>query len=302
MAMAANPGGVNHYNLAKRYVFTGAPWQPFYEVKSKRNWIYAPSTFVDNDFIDRDQYRDQLQSSCPDDPELLRAWLDGDWAVNRGAYFASVLDESKNAIDPWTAIPKKWDTFLAHDFGSSAPSVTYIIAQSPGADYNGVFYPRDSLILVDELATNKRDKLNEGLGWTVPILSEEIIEMCKQWAVKPSGVADDAIFAKTGHGSGSIADEFMLGGIMFNPAKKADRLTGWNIMRRLMADAGQPDKPGLYISRGCTYFWETVPYLARDAKRVEDVDSSGADHAADAVRYGCLRERQNMRRVKLIGF
>jgi hypothetical protein len=29
-----------------------------------------------------------------------------------------------------------------------------------------------------------------------------------------------------------------------------------------------------------------VPYLARDTKRVEDVDSSGPDHAADACRYG----------------
>lgn len=48
--------------------------------------------------------------------------------------------------------------------------------------------------------------------------------------------------------------------------------------------------PGLYVSRANEYFWSTVPYLARDQKRVEDVDSSGPDHGADAVRYGCLRE------------
>lgn len=56
--------------------------------------------------------------------------------------------------------------------------------------------------------------------------------------------------------------------------------------------AGKPDVPGLFVSRGCTYFWQTVPYLPRDVKRVEDVDSSGADHAADAARYGCLREER----------
>jgi len=33
-----------------------------------------------------------------------------------------------------------------------------------------------------------------------------------------------------------------------------------------------------------------VPFLPRDVKRVEDVDSTGPDHAADAVRYGCLRQ------------
>lgn len=305
MVTAANPGGPGHFWIAKRYVFMGAPWQSFHEPKSKRDWIYAPSTFAGNQFIDRDQYKDQLSSSCPDDPELLRAWIDGDWAVNRGAYFASVLDEGRNAVEPWGAIPEHygqpWETYLAHDFGSSAPSATYIIAKSPGATHNGIFYPRDSLVLVDELATSKRDRPNEGLGWTVPILSEEILVMCKRWGIRPSGVADDAIFAKSGHGAGSIADEFMRGGVRFIPAQKADRLTGWNIMRRMLADAGKPDTPGLYVSRLCSYFWETVPYLGRDPKRIEDVDSSGPDHAADAVRYGCLRQKHEMKRVQIGG-
>jgi hypothetical protein len=72
-------------------------------------------------------------------------------------------------------------------------------------------------------------------------------------------------------------------------------------MRRLLADAGKPDKPGLYVSRGCAYFWASVPYLARDQKRVEDVDSSGPDHAADAVRYGCLRRDLRVQRVSISG-
>ncbi len=290
MIIAANPGGPGHYWLAKRYVFTTAPWKPFLEPKSKRQWVYAPSTFDSNRFIDTEQYKDQLESACPDDPELLRAWSTGDWAVNRGAYFASVLDESRNAVDPWDHIPHGWTTYLTHDFGSSAPSATYVVAKSPGGvGPDGKFYPRDSLVLVDELATCKRDNPNAGLNWTVPILAEEIISMCKRWQIKPTGVADDAIFAKGGHAAGSIADEFSRCGVRFDPAKKADRITGWNIMRRLLADAGQVDKPGLYISRSCSYLWETLPTLARDQKRIEDVDSSGPDHGADAVRYGCLR-------------
>lgn len=72
-------------------------------------------------------------------------------------------------------------------------------------------------------------------------------------------------------------------------------------MRRLLADAGKPDVCGLYISRSCNYFWETVPYIGRDLKRVEDVDSTSADHAADAVRYGCLRNKNESRLVKLLG-
>lgn len=303
VVMAANPGGPGHHWIARRYVFKGAPWRAFHEEHSKRTWVYAPSTFDGNQFIDRNQYRDQLEAACYSDPELLRAWLTGDWAVNRGAYFASALDESRVAVDPWDAIPefdswergagpvmRKWDHWLAHDFGSTAPSVTYLIAKSPGAEYAGRFYPRDSLVLVDELAAVRRDNLNQGLGWTAAITGEAIVEFCKRWGVKPRGVADDACFAKTGHGSGSIADEFHRVGVYFDPAKKADRITGWQMMRRLLADAGKPDVPGLYVSRACEYWWATVPYLARDQKRVEDVDSSGPDHAADACRYGLLRQ------------
>ena len=72
-------------------------------------------------------------------------------------------------------------------------------------------------------------------------------------------------------------------------------------MRRVLQDAGKPDVPGLYIPRHCEYFWQTVPYLGRDPKRVEDVDSRGPDHAADAVRYGCLREHYGVRRVRISG-
>jgi len=288
VVVAANPGGPGHHWLAKRYVFKSAPWLAFTEERSKRQWVYAPSTFDGNQFIDGDQYRDQLESACPTDPELLRAWLTGDWAVNRGAYFAMVLDESRNAVEPWQEIPEEWDTWLAHDFGSAAPSVTYVFAQSPGDTHEGRFYPRGSLVLVDELAAVRRDNLNLGLGWTARTTGEAIRELCEKWDIKPQGVADDACFAKTGHGS-SIAEEFARTGVRFQPAKKADRITGWQTMRRLLADAGSLDRPGLYVSRACEYFWSTVPYLARDQKRVEDVDSTGPDHGADACRYGCLR-------------
>lgn len=309
MVVAANPGGIGHHWLARRYVFGQgrAPWHPFHEDKSKRQWVYCPSTFSENHAIDRDQYADQLQASCPSDPELLRAWVSGDWAVNRGAYFASVLEESRNAINPLQEIPNAkvgyaipWRSYLAHDFGSSAPSVTYLIVKSPGGEMGGKFYPRGSLIVVDELATNKPGKFNEGLGWTVPDLAEAIRAMCKRWGVKAHGVADDAIFARTGSGAGSISEEFNRAGVYFSPARKADRVSGWQSMRRLFADAGKPDVPGLYVSRSCEYFWATVPNLGRDTRKPEDVDSSGADHGADALRYGCIHGMNSGVKVQVV--
>ena len=31
--------------------------------------------------------------------------------------------------------------------------------------------------------------------------------------------------------------------------------------------------------------WDTVPTLQRDERHIEDLDTNGPDHAADAVRY-----------------
>lgn len=291
MIVAGNPGGPGHHWLASRYVFKAAPWEAFHEGKSKRSWTYAPSTFEGNTFIDREQYLAQLAAACADDPELLRAWTSGDWSVVRGAYFASCIDEKRNATDPWEVIPPDWSTFLAHDFGSTAPSVTYICAKSPGVEVNGRFYPRDSIVLIDELATARRENLNIGLGWNAAVLGEAIRnDLCRKWKIEPYGVADDAIFASAGSSAGSIADELLREGVFFNPARKADRITGWQRMKRMLADAGKPDVPGLYISRACAYWWATVPTLARDQKRVEDLDTTGPDHAADATRYGLLAQ------------
>ncbi len=310
IVVGANPGGTGHHWIAKRYVFKNDPWKPFDEKTSGRECVYAPSKYTDNPFIDQEEYLKQLEASCPGDPELLRAWIEGDWAVARGAFFASVIEEDRNAVPPFESIPmlppewnkpkKQWEHWLAHDYGSSAPSVTYIMMKSPGEEINGKFYPKDSIIIVDELATADPVAINEGLGYTVPHLAEYITEMCDKWDIKAKGVADDAIFAQHGSGAGSIADEFKREGVYFRRAQKQDRKSGWEIMRRMLQDAGKPDKPGLYIARNCEYFWSTVPYLGRDPRNSEDLDTRGADHGADAVRYGILYEERKTLKPELI--
>lgn len=302
---AANPGDVGHQWLAQRYVFRAAPWEPFEEPKTGARWVYAPSTYQDNPYIDQTEYERQLEASCPADPELLRAWLSGDWTVARGAFFAGVLDEDRNAVAPWE--PAKlgdWKLYLAHDYGSSAPSVTYVCAESPGAKgLDNQFYPRGSIVLVDELATNQPGHLDQGMGYTVPRLADEIKELADRWGMQPEGVADDACFSNHGSQAGSISDEFRRAGVYFSPARKGDRKSGWEAMRRMLQDAGKPDVPGLYISRSAEYFWATVPYLGRDPRKPEDLDTRASDHAADAVRYSLTRHEPKPVTIRrLIGF
>jgi hypothetical protein len=71
----------------------------------------------------------------------------------------------------------------------------------------------------------------------------------------------------------------------FRPADN-DRLSGWSqIRQRLVA------KPALlYITTQCPALLESLPSLAIDKRRPEDVDTEGNDHLADATRY-MLKER-----------
>jgi hypothetical protein len=137
------------------------------------------------------------------------------------------------------------------------------------------------------------------MAYTVPRLADEIHAMCESWGVPPEGAADDASFAKTGHSAGSIAAEFAQCGVFFYPAQKGDRISGWTRMRTMLAASGALDQRGLYVSRACRYWWATTPFLPRDPRRPEDVDSRGPDHAADATRYGILRERREAQMVAM---
>jgi hypothetical protein len=283
--------------LSRRHVYASPPWVPYTEAKTGRTFINCPSTYRDNPFIDRDAYRLQLDAATATDPELGRAWADGDWSVARGAYFSAVLDEARVLVEPWEpeALRPKfygqagWQLRLAHDFGVSAPSVTYVVGESPGIEGpDGRYYSRGSIVLLDELATNEPDSLDRGMGYTVPRLADEVKAFAKRWNLRPEGVADDAIFARTGSGAGSIAEEFRSQGVYWRRARKGERIAGWLKMASLLQNAGKADVAGLYVSRLCAYWWATVPTLPRDPRRSDDVDSRAADHAADACRYAIL--------------
>jgi hypothetical protein len=180
---AGNPGGAGHQWVASRYVLPAQAWVPFATEHGGR-CVHAPSTYLDNPHLDADDYKRQLKAACSGDDELFRAWTEGDWSVARGAFFAGCLSPASNAVDPWDAVPRGWETWISHDFGTSSPSATYVMARSPGAlGPDGLFYPRGLVVVLDELATYRPNRLSEGLGWTVPRLAEGIKEMCDRWRI-----------------------------------------------------------------------------------------------------------------------
>jgi hypothetical protein len=202
----------------------------------------------------------------------------GDWNIARGAFFSDTLDERVHMLPAQWAWPitKIWRPYVAHDYGSASPSVTYLCLKAPG-DLGG--FPRNSLILLDELATVDPNDPNV---WPVSKLCEAVVEMCDKWGVRsPEGVADDAMGL---HGE-TLISVMQEHGVSLERPKKG-RVAGWATMRQLLFNAKERNgKPGMWITARCKYFWQTVPFVQRDPTRPEDILTTGPDHAADASRY-----------------
>lgn len=303
MTIEANPGGVGHQWLAHRYVINRKPWQTFNierkvieadgsERLSSSPWITCPSTYKDNPYLP-DDYLDKLAQACQNDEALFAAWRSGDWTIARGAYFASVLENEHIKIN-WP-VPENWAgweardfrLYLSHDHGTAKPAVCYVMAKSPGAiGPDGRFYPAESILMLDEYACHRPTDLSTAFGWPVPQIAGELRALAHTWHIPARGVADDACFGDHGQSSGTIADEYSREGVVFRPAKKGRRAARFAKMKRMLAAAGDFERPGLYVSERCAYWWATVPFLVHDPKDPEVVLKGPTDHGLDASSMG----------------
>lgn len=281
IVLIANPGGAQHGNLYHNYVLKAPPWTPY--EKDGEWWVNCPSTWRDNPNIDAEAYIKKLRTSCGNDEALLKAWDTGDWNISRGAFFAGILDEKihmlSDAQTPIGKLPRSWLPYMAMDWGSGAPSVTYILGESPGVPG----YPKGSLIAFDELATCDPHDRTVGLGWAPDKLAEAMKELADPWGCPYEGVGDEAYGLQE-----TLLETLAESGVYFIRPRK-ERVAGWELMRNMLANAKEQNgKPGLWIARRCRYFWETAPHIQRDEKRLDDLDSNGEDHGCDALRYGVL--------------
>ena len=69
-----------------------------------------------------------------------------------------------------------------------------------------------------------------------------------------------------------------------------DRLNGWGTVREYLKPVMKEEQviAKLQVFNTCTEFIRTFPSLVYDSIKVEDLNTNGEDHAADAVRYGLM--------------
>ena len=277
---SANPGGAGHGWVKARFI-DPAPrgYHLVRDAETGQERVFIPSRVQDNKILMfRDPgYVDRLRGVGS--PELVRAWLQGDWNAVVGSFFPEFGHQ--HVISP-TRLPAHWLRFKALDWGSARPFCCLWFAVADGA--YGV-WPQHALIVYREWYGASAP--NVGLRLSAEEVAKGIRE--HELGDEPTtyGVADPAIFASDG--GPSIAERMSNAGVRLRPAdnKRVGKLgvaQGWDHVRhRLVGDEGAPM---IYVFSTCSALIRTLPTMQHDPRRPEDMDTTGEDHACDALRYG----------------
>lgn len=287
--ISCNPGGPGHGWIKERFITPARlGYTPLFDEETKMWRVFIPSKLTDNQILLANDpgYLDRLRGVGS--PELVRAWLEGDWDVVLGAFF-SEFRVDRHVIRPF-AVPAHWQRFRAFDWGSAKPFVCLWIAVSDGScvrcfGRNGCdsceSYPRGALIVYREWYGGKD---NVGLKLTVEEIARGILERQTPGEQIAYSVADPSI-AKA-DGGPSHMERFAREKIHWRPADN-NRLAGWDQVRARLRGDGD-GRPGLYLFATCPEGIRSIPTAQHDESRPEDIDTEADDHWLDALRYGCM--------------
>lgn len=299
LILTMNPGGVGHNWLKARFV---DPFPAFTIHADANGWTrcFIPAKVQDNpELLQADPgYIGRIKEAAGS-PEMVKAWLDGDWDIVAGGMFDDVWRQA-HKIPPFD-IPDSWRIDRSFDWGSSKPFSVGFWAESDGteatlADGTKRAWPRGSLFRIGEIY-GWNGNPNEGCKKLAVEVARDIVAYQKvvPWGgrVKP-GPADNSIYdAENGV---CIADDMAKLGIRWEKSDKSpgSRKTGWEAMRRLFKAAHKTpmEDAGLFVFDTCRQFIRTIPTLPRDEKKTDDVDTDAEDHIADETRYRCLALRK----------
>ena len=271
-----NPGGVSHNYIKRLFI------EKKYEgAEIPENYSFTQALVTDNKVLMEmsPEYKAELEALPP---KLREAWLYGSWDIFEGQFFEDFIDMPEHYDDRrWTHvvnpfdIPDGWKIYRSFDWGYNKPFSCMWFA----IDYDGIVYH------ILEFYGCRKGSPNEGIKWTPPQVFAEIhrIETEHPWlkGKKIQGIADPAIWdAETGE---SIADTAAKHQVFFSKGDH-QRIPGWmQCHYRLAFD--ENGFPMFYVFKNCENFIRTIPLLQFDEHKVEDIDTDGEDHIADAWRY-----------------
>lgn len=269
-----NPGGIGHAWVKKYWIDRDFP--P--EETEPEQFMLIQAVADDNPYL-AETYLKQLDSLTPD---KRRAYREGDWDIFKGQYFPEFRREI-HVVEPFE-IPSEWMKFLMGDYGLSAPT----------AGLWGALSPDNDLYIYRELYETG---LNYSQATDLILASYPESEELRYWVFDPAIWSKQAGDVNAFSGAEIMQNRFTE--TRSNGLKKAylqlqkgnnDRLNGWQLLREYLKPIirnGQTTAK-LKIFSTCTNLIRTLPSLVYDKHKVEDLDTDGEDHCADALRYGIM--------------
>ena len=289
---ASNPGGPGHSwvkayfvdstdigkNIVEREIVNKN--QKTGKITKKRVKVqYIPATVDDNPYI-TDDYKFELERKPP---KLRDALLLGKWDSFEGQAFPEFENDPEHYEDGlWTHvikpfdIPLHWPRYVSFDHGYSRPFSFGVWA----VDEDGRAYR------YKECYGCKPNEPNTGLKIDpveIGRMLGDLMELEFREGIRAMGIADPAIWDRSRGPSVEEQIRTAFGGVIFQKGDNT-RLAGkMQLHTRLKFDAD--GRPMLYVFNTCRDFIRTIPALAYDARKVEDIDTAGEDHIYDETRY-----------------
>lgn len=280
--VTANPGGIGHHWVKRRFVDPAPPMTPFKTQPTADEpepgvRMYLPARATDNRHLGKDYIQKLNNLKGP----LRDALRDGSWDVLDGVRFAT-FNRTAHVIEPSDfPIPATGaQRALGVDWGSSAPfagiwaaKVGEVIVIYREAYKKGLTPSQQATMLRDLEGDEERD-----LGLIAPVALDPAM-----WARSPQQPNAPSIGGLPP--AGSIAHSYR--DVFGSAVRKAinPRLDGAAMIEDLLRVRDEDGEPRIYIYSTCVNLIRTLPALPRCRKNPDDVDTHAEDHAYDAMRY-----------------
>jgi hypothetical protein len=284
---ASNPGGPAHTWLKQRFIDKRVPSLDRGQRYEPEEWLFIPGLLHDNEYIDYETYRAQLEEL----PQAVReAYLHGNWDSFEGQYFDE-WDRNLHVVPAAEQfeITDWWQLGAGMDWGYAPhPGVVIWNAYSP----EGQAYAYKELVFERSTPTEVA-ALIAGRCHTERENNLVIRGDTSMWITQATeGVSIAEMINEELHNLGT--------NITIVQANK-DRINGWMRMhqwlnpRRPIPQGGVGPWLRIFnlnpeLGYGCPYLIETLPLqLHVDSSKltanVGDMQKSETDHGVDALRY-----------------
>lgn len=319
-----NPYGPGH-NWVKRRFIDPAPYGQVVETnvevvnpKTREKEVVTKTqvaifgSYIENVYLTKEYIATLTQEK---DKNRKKAWLTGSWDIIAGGAFDDVWNARRHVV-PRFVIPPGWRIDRAYDDGSSHPFSVGWFAEADGTEAEildratgewRTFCPQPGSIIqlfewygseLDEVTKQPSIGTNKGLKMSARNIAKGIIErevslMANGWISEQPrpGPADNRIRNVIDSELDTTEQLMAKQGVRWEESDKSpgSRIVGLQLLRDRLEAAVTGEGPAFYVMDVCRATIALLPVLPRDAKKLDDVDTTAEDHPYDMIRYRVLK-------------